>query len=173
MRRRRAVQLILCLALSGAACDARHSRQYRLFESAHNAIHPGMSLGQVFDAGLAAYIADDGPNTPGSTVSNRQPASVECTRHVIEIMRANPGFLVRVYCNMNGPSDRQLVPERRYATTHDFVAGLGRDYATWLRYLEFGVQSPALQIGGVYDTFTFSIDGNGTVDKVSALRKAN
>ena len=76
-----------------------------------------MSIRQAFEAGLVDYlIKAGGKNVPGSTVPEKQPVSPECRRHVFEVhhgsgdLRSPGGFSIRVYCNMNGPSDSQVTP---------------------------------------------------------------
>jgi hypothetical protein len=39
--------------------------------------------------------------------------------------------------------------------------------------LRFRVESPALQVGGVYDSYEFVIDENGKVRSVSAIKSAS
>ena len=128
--------LAALLVLSTASCAmGRNSSDYLLFVASHDAIRPGMSIRQVFEAGLADYlIKAGGKNVPGSTVPEKQPASAECRRHVFDVhygsgdpMRRVPGgFSVRVYCNMNGPSDRQVMPQGSFQTTPEFLQGLRR-----------------------------------------------
>ena len=101
----------------------RNSSDYQSFVASHDAIRPGMSLRQVFEAGLADYLMTAGSkNVPGSTVQGKQPASAECRRHVFDVhygggdpmRRASGGFSVRVYCNMNGPRKAPSKPRASF-----------------------------------------------------------
>jgi hypothetical protein len=131
-----------------------------------------MSLTQVFESGLAEYlIRSDGKNTTGATLPEKVPVSRECTRHVVDIHSGGGAFSVRVYCNMNGPSDRQLVAPRVFSTKDEFLNGL-EQYGQWTRFLRFRVESPALKIGGVYDSYEFVIDEAGKVSSVSVIKAA-
>ena len=131
-----------------------------------------MSLKQVFQSGLAEYlIRSDGKNTAGATLPEKVPVSSECTRHVVDIHSSGGAFSVRVYCNMNGPSDRQLVAPRVFSTKGDFLDGLDQ-YGQWMRSLRFRVESPALKVGGVYDSYEFVIDEAGKVTSVSVIKLA-
>src|SRR4051812_37187156 len=97
------------LVLSTSSCGpARESRDYRSFVASHDAMRPGMSIRQAFEAGLADYLMQSGgKNVPGSTLREKQPVSAQCRQHVFDVHYGG-GFSVRVYCNMNGPADKQL-----------------------------------------------------------------
>ena len=155
----------------------RNSSDYLLFVASHDAIRPGMSIRQVFEAGLAGNVIKAGSkNVPGSTVPEKQPTSAEYRRHVFDVhygsgdpMRRVPGgFSVRVYCNMNGPSDRQVIPQGSFQTTPDFLQGL-ETFSPWAKAMSFRVESPPLEIGGVYDSYSFSTDETGKVATVSSI----
>ena len=159
----------------------RNSSEYLLFVASHDAIRPGMSIRQAFEAGLADYMIKlGGKNVPGSTVPEKQPASAECRRHVFDVhygsgdpMRRVPGgFSVRVYCNMNGPSDRLVMPQGSFQTTPDFLQGL-ETYSSWAKSMSFRIESPALKIGGVYDSYSFTTDEIGKVLTVSPIVKSS
>ena len=168
MMRRSLVALLIC---STVACG-RSSNIYHAFVASHDAIRPGMSVRQVFELGLADYlIRSDGKNVPGSTLPAKTPVSSECSRYVVDIHCGGGAFVVRVYCDMNGPSDKQLAQPGSFPTTVDFIDGLAR-YEPWLKEMSFRVESPALKIGGVYDSYEFAIDGGGKVTLVSAIRLA-
>jgi hypothetical protein len=131
-----------------------------------------MSLKQVFESGLAEYlIRSDGKNTAGATLPEKIPISSDCTRHVVDIHSGGGAFSVRIYCNMNGPSDRQLIAPHVFSTKRDFLNGL-EQYGQWMRSLRFRVESPALKIGGVYDSYEFVIDEAGKVSSVSDIKVA-
>jgi len=178
IRRPRVSSLIALIALSTGSCAmGRNSGDYLSFVASHDAIRPGMSIRQVFEAGLADYLIKAGSkNVPGSTVPEKQPASAECRRHVFDVhygggdpmRRAPGGFSVRVYCNMNGPSDRQVVPEGSFQTAREFLEGL-EAFSVWGTHMSFRVESPPLKIGGVYDSYSFTTDQAGTVATVSAI----
>jgi hypothetical protein len=159
----------------------RNSSDYLSFIASHDAIRPGMSIRQVFEAGLADYLITVGnKNVPGATVPEKQPVSAECRRHVFDVhygrgdptLRVPGGFSVRVYCNMNGPTDRQVMPQGSFATTRDFLQGL-ETYSSWVTSMSFRVESPPLRIGGVYDSYTFSTDQTGTIATVSAINTSS
>jgi hypothetical protein len=57
-------------------------------------------------------------------------------------------------------------------TKGELIEGLDR-YASWMTSLRFRVESPALQVGGVYDSYEFVIDENGKVRSVSAIKSAS
>jgi hypothetical protein len=175
-RKRPLVALLLFAA--GSCIMGRNSGSYMSFVASHDAIRPGMSIRQVFEGGLADYlIGSGGKSVPGGTVPEKQPVSTECRRHVVDVHYGpgNPstggGFSVSVYCNMNGPSDKQLVPPRLFSTKGDLLDGLDT-YSSWLKSLTFRVESPPLQIGGVHDSYNFSIDHTGKVTTVSSILKA-
>lgn len=107
----------------------------------------------------------------GSTVSEKEPVSVDCRRHVLEV-HYGTGFGIRVYCDMNGPSDRQVTPERAFQTKADLLRGLDA-YSSWAKSMRFRVESPPLQIGGVYDSYDFSTDEGGKVSTVSPIVMAS
>ena len=164
--------LIALLLFSTISCG-RSSNVYHSFVASHDAIRPGISIRQVFESDLADYlIRSEGKNVPGSTLSEKIPISSECRRHVLDIHYGGSAFSVRVYCNMNGPSDKQLVPPGIFSTKRDFLNGLDQ-YAQWMKSLRFRVESPALQVGGVYDSYEFVIDENGKVTSVSAIMQTS
>jgi hypothetical protein len=178
VRRSLASSLIALVALSTGSCAmGRNSSEYMSFVASHDAIRPGMSIRQVFEAGLADYLINAGSkNVPGSTVPDKQPASAECRRHVFDVhygggdpmRRAPGGFSVRVYCNMNGPSDRQVAPQGSFQTTRELLEGL-EAFSVWAKHMSFRVESPALKIGGVYDSYSFTTGQDGTVVTVSPI----
>lgn len=156
----------------------RTSHHYTAFVASHDAIRPGMSLRQVFESGLADYLMRlGGKNVPGATAADKQPVSPECRRHVVDIHHGpgdattRGGFSLKVYCNMNAPSSQQVVAPALFATQRDLFDGLDH-YASWTKSMEFRVESPPLQIGGVYDSYEFSMDDSARVATVSPIRKA-
>ena len=158
----------------------RSGGDYRSFVASHDAIRPGMSMRQVFEVGLADYLIRLGSkNVPGSTVPEKQPVSAECRRHVFDVhygsgdsMRRVPGgFSVRVYCNMNGPSDRQVTPPGTFLTTQSLLQGLDT-YSSWAKSMSFRVESPPVKIGGVFDSYSFSTDQTGNIGTVSPINKS-
>jgi hypothetical protein len=174
--------LVALLVLSAGSCAmGRNSGDYLSFVTSHDAIRPGMSMRQVFEGGLADYLIKLGSkNVPGSTVPEKQPVSAECRRHVFDVhygsgdpMRRVPGgFSVRVYCNMNGPSDRQVTPQGSFQTTQSLLQGL-ETYSSWAKSMSFRVESPPLKIGGVFDSYSFSTDETGNIATVSPINKSS
>ena len=168
---------LLVVATASSGCG-RNSRDYAAFVASRDAIRPGMSMRQVFDAGLADYLMSvGGKNVPGATAPGKQPVSPECRRHVVDIHHGpgdrttRGGFSVKVYCDMNAPSSRQLVAPGLFSTKRDLLDGLDH-YSSWARSMVFRVESPPLRIGGVYDSYDFSLDESARVATVSPIRKA-
>ena len=178
VRRTRFSSFVALVALlTGSCVMGRDSSGYRSFIASHDAIRPGMSIRQVFEAGLADYLIKAGSkNVPGSTVPDKQPVSADCRRHVFDVhygggdpMRKAPGgFSVRVYCDMNGPSDRQVAPQGAFQTAREFLDGL-EAFSVWTKNMSFRVESPPLEIGGVYDSYSFTTDQAGLVATVSPI----
>ena len=171
--------LVALLVLSTGSCGGRNSSDYLSFVASHDSIRPGMSIRQVFEAGLVDYmIKAGGKNVPGSTVPEKQPVSAECRRHVFEVhygsgdLKAPGGYYVRVYCNMNGPSDRQVTPQGSFQSKSDLLRGL-ETYSSWAKSMSFRVESPPLKIGGVYDSYNFSTDESGKIVTVSSINKSS
>jgi hypothetical protein len=140
-----------------------------------------MSLRQAFEAGLGDYLIDvGGKSVSGSTIPEKQPVSAECRRHVFEVhygsgdpRRGAPGgFNIRVYCNMNGPSDRQVTPQASFGAKRDLLQGL-ETYSSWATSMSFRVESPPLKIGGVYDSYSFSTEESGRIEAVSSIDRSS
>lgn len=164
--------------LSTGSCG-RESSDYQSFVASRDAIRPGMSIRQVFEAGLADYLVKvGGKNVPGATLPEKQPVSAECKRHVFDVhygsgdASTSGGFSVRVYCNMNGPADEQVTPQGSFRTKGEFLQGL-ETYSSWAKSMTFRVESPPLKIGGVYDSYDFSTDENGKAATVSSINKSS
>lgn len=182
VRRNRRGLLVALLVLSTGSCAmGRNSSDYLSFVASHDAIRSGMSIRQVFEAGLADYLIKLGSkNVAGSTVSERQPASSECRRHVFDVhygsgdpmRRAPAGFSVRVYCNMNGPSDRQVIPAGSFPTARNLLDGL-ETYSSWAKYMSFRVESPPVKVTGVYDSYSLTTDQTGNIAMVSSINKSS
>lgn len=165
--------IIVCLVATGSfGCS---ERSYRSFEASHDAIRPGMTIGEAFDAGLADYMVDMGvKNIPGATRFEKGPASAACKRHVLDIFYtavfpAPALFRIRVYCDINAPSVLQLVPENSFKTKQDFLRALDSMYASWAKHMEFRVESPPLEAFGTYDHYLFTTDQQGRVATVSPI----
>lgn len=142
----------------------------RAFQKSHDSIRIGMTLREVFDAGLADYlIRMRNKNVPGGTLPNKQPISETCKRYVVDIYYFEPEFWVRVYCGMNEPSSPQVIPQRSFKNKQEFLQALDTIYAPWIRSLEFRVESPPKQLFGVYDHYKFTIDEAGSVITVSPV----
>ena len=156
----------------------RDSSDYRSFVASHDAIRPGMTIRQAFEAHLVDYLFTRGGNMSGSTVPAKEPVSSECRRHVFDVhygsgdLSTSAGFSVRVYCNMNGPSDRQVAPQGLFHTKGGFLEGL-ETYSSWTHSMSFRIESPSLKIGGVFDSYNFSTDDTGKIATVSAIWKSS
>lgn len=159
--------VVLCLAAIPILGCSEESNQ--AFLRSHDAIHRGMTMREVFEAGLADYMKGMGTkNVPGATLPERQPVSSNCARHVLDISYSG-AFWVRVYCGMNSPSAPQLVPEETFDDRQAFLRALDADYASWARNMEFRVESPPRELFGIYDHYRFTTDQEGRVDKVSPV----
>ena len=144
------------------------------FQKSHDSIRVGMSLREVFDSGLADYLMRLGnKNVPGGTLMEKQPVSSDCKRHVLDIHYFGSvppaAFWVRVYCNMNGPSDKQVIPAQSFRTKKEFLKALDEIYAPWAKSMEFSVESPPKRLFGVYDHYNFTTDETGRVSSVSEI----
>ncbi|UVT18242.1 MAG: hypothetical protein H8K03_22120 (plasmid) [Nitrospira sp.] len=162
-----------CLVAAGILeCS---ERSYQLFMASHDAIRPGMTMGEVFGSGLADYMVDMGvKNVPGATQPENQPASAACKRHVLDVtyvagFPASPVFRIRLYCNMNEPSAGQVIPEHSFKTKQEFLEALDSMYASWAKYMEFRIESPPLEAFGAYDHYLFTTDQQGRVATVSPI----
>ncbi|MBI4194981.1 MAG: hypothetical protein HY526_07880 [Betaproteobacteria bacterium] len=173
VRLTRAVAIVCLVAAGTPGCS---ELDYRAFQAAHDSMRPGMTIREVFEAGLAGYLIRMGiKNVAGSPLSNRRPAGGDCARHVLDISHFedfpwNFGmFRVRVYCGANAPSATQVIQAASFKDTEGFLRALGTVYVPWTRSMRFRVESPPLQIGGVYDHYEFETDENGEVSKVSLV----
>ena len=148
---------------------------YVAFTRSHDRIHTGMTIRDVFQQGLADYLAlMKNKNVPGATLPEKQPISDTCKRHVLDIsyFKVAPSagaFWTRVYCNQNTPSALQLIPERSFETEEAFFAALDKTYSSWAKSMRFRVQSPPKRIAGVYDYYEFTTDETGKVVNVSTI----
>ena len=85
MRANKTGSVMALLLISVISCG-RSGNDYHSFVASHDAIRPGMSIRQVFEAGLADYlIQSGGKNVPGSTLPEKMPVTSVCRRHVIDI----------------------------------------------------------------------------------------
>lgn len=164
---------IACLAAAGIlGCS---ERSYQSFVASHDAIRPGMTIGEVFDSGLADYMVGMGvKNAPAATRPEKEPASAACKRHVLDIsyssvFPASAVFRIRLYCNMNEPSASQVIPVGSFKTKQEFLQALDSVYASWARNMEFRVESPPLEAFGGYDHYLFTTDQQGRVATVSPV----
>lgn len=161
--------------LVAAAMFGCSHRSYQLFMASHDAIRPGMTMGEVFGSGLADYMVGmGGTNVPGATQPENQPASAACKRHVLDIsyssvFPASAEFRIRLYCNMNEPSATQVIPEHTFALRQEFLQALDSVYAPWARHMQFRVESPPLEAFGTYDHYLFTTDQHGRVATVSPV----
>lgn len=159
--------LLLCVV--AAMIEGCSKAENKAFLKSHDSIKIGMTLGDVFGSGLAEYLRIMGvKNVPGATVAGRQPASSGCSRHVLDVAFTGI-FQVRVYCDMNSPSALQLAPGRTFENEQALRRALDTEYAAWGRNMEFRVESPPRQIGGIYDHYRIVTDRQGQVALVSPI----
>lgn len=160
----RGLVLLFALGLPGCGQGEREK-----FLQSHDAIRIGMPLREVFASGLADYLRTVGvKNAPGSTRRDRQPASRDCARHVIDISYTGE-FRVSVFCGINSPSAPQLVPPKVFREKSGLLQALGGEYGVWVVNLEFVVESPPREAFGVYDHYRFTTDRDGRVDSLSPI----
>lgn len=165
--------IIVCLVATGSfGCS---ERSHHSFKASHDAIRPGMTIGEAFDAGLADYMVDMGvKNISGVTRPEKGPASAACNRHVLDIFYtavfpAPALFKIRLYCNINAPSALQVIPENSFKTKQEFLQALDSMYASWAKHMEFRVESPPQEAFGIYDHYLFTTDQQGRVATVSPI----
>lgn len=162
------VAAVAATLLGGCSDGDRQS-----FQDSHDRLREGMSLGEVFDAGLADYLARSGvKNAPGATLPAHQPVSAACARYVLDIAYSGT-FIVRVYCNRNEPSALQIVPEHVYADKRQLVAALDAVYAPFARNMTFRIESPPKRAFGVYDDYSITTDADGRVAAISPVVPAS
>lgn len=165
----------ICLIVVAWTPGCSGNRDYQAFLQSHDSIRPSMTIREVFDAGLADYlIRMETKTVSGATRPEKQPASSDCQRHVLEIMYWSEflfsgTFKVRVYCEMNDPSARQVTPERSFTTKQEFLEALDTVSSSWARSMSFRVESPPMQLFGVYDSYEFATDHEGRVVTVSPV----
>ena len=153
-------------------------RSYHSFVASHDAIRPGMTIGEAFDVGLVDYMVGMGvKNVPGATRPETGPASDACKRHVLDILYTavfpDPAvFRIRVYCNINAPSALQVIPENSFKTKQEFLQALDSMYASWAKHMEFRVESPPLESFGTYKHYIFTTDQQGRIASVSPILSA-
>ncbi len=164
---------IVCLAIPGIfGCS---ERTHQSFMASHDAIRPGMTMGEVFSSGLADYMVGMRvKNVPGATQLENEPASSACKRHVLDIsysavFPASAVFRVRLYCNMNDPFALQVIPERSFETQQEFLQALDSVYASWAKHMQFRVESPPQETLGTYDYYLFTTDRHGRIATVSPV----
>ena len=164
---------LACLAAAGIlGCS---ERSYQSFVASHDTIRPGMTIGEVFDSGLADYMVGMGvKNAPGAMRPEKEPASAACKRHVLDIsyssvLPASAVFRVRLYCNMNESSASQVIPAGSFKNKQEFLQALDSVYASWASNMEFRVESPPLEAFGSYDHYLFTTDQQGRVAAVSPV----
>lgn len=165
--------LFLLVVTCIAGCSG--NGDYQAFLRSHDSIRVNMTLGEVFDAGLADYQIRLGiKNIPGATLSKKQPVSSACDRHVLDIhhfesLYGGAGWIIRVYCNMNNPSATQVIPARSYKSKQEFLQALDTVYASWASSMEFTVESPPQELFGGYNHYKFTTDQYGRVATVSPV----
>jgi hypothetical protein len=166
------LSMFLLFVFCSTGCD--NSSKYKAFIQSHDAIHPGMSISEAFEAGLADYLILMGnKNVAGGTLQKRQPAGETCRRYIFDISYYNsspPGkFSVRVFCNMNEPTAAQVIPPKSFTGKQEFLNALDSDYATWAPSMSFRVESPPKRFFGVYDHYEIRTDAKGKVTSVSPI----
>ncbi len=163
--------ILLLLMLCCIGCDK--SGKHEAFMGSHDAIRPGMSIGEAFDAGLADYLVLMGnKNVAGGTLEERQPVSATCKRYVLDIAHSSvsPGrFSVRVFCNMNEPTAPEVIPPKFFNSKREFIIALHNDYRTWANSMSFRVELPPKRFFGGYDHYEIRTDAEGKVASVSPI----
>lgn len=164
MARKLGAALAVAVTLLGCARGEREA-----FERSHDAVKIGMTVAQMFDAGLADYLSISGvKNAPGATVPERQPVSAECRRHVLDVSFSGR-FIMRLYCDRNDPGAPELVPGRIFSDKRQLIDALGSVYASYAANMEFRVESPPKFMFGVYDYYLVSLGPEGRVVSISPV----
>ena len=86
--------------------------------------------------------------------------------------RAPGGYRIRVYCDTNAPTGKQVTPQGIFQTNPDLLRGL-ETHSSWAKSMSFRVESPPLKIGGVYDSYDFSTDESGKIATVSPIHRSS
>jgi hypothetical protein len=162
--------LVAMLVLTAASC-VRYTPSYRKFTTSHDVIRNGMSLREVYEAGLADYMmTGQGANITGRTTVDAERASPECARVIIDIHYGSTDgvFSLLVECSTDRTLPREVAPRRIFQTKRDFLQGLDAQ-SSWVKSMEFDVESPALRIGGGHDRYSVVFDEHGKVAIVSAI----
>lgn len=142
------------------------------FQRAHASLEIGMTLGEALQGGLGDYLQASGSkNLAGASRSGSPLDNGQCKRHVLDVLYAGT-YIVRVYCDSNIPSARQLMPERRLDSARAVRHAIDLEYRKWTANLQFRVESPPRSLFGSYDHFRFSTDGGGRIDAVSPIQPA-
>lgn len=151
--------------------------EQKAFLMSHDSISPGMTLGEAFGAGLADYLKIMGTkNVAGSTLAEKQPASIKCARIVLDVsffsafpFSIDGRFYVRTYCGMNSPSSLQIVPEKTFQNAESLARALDTEYASWVGSMEFRVESPPQETWGIYNHYRLVTDQYGRITEVSPI----
>lgn len=162
--------LLAALLVHAVACIPTFSSSHQAFLRSHAGIRKGMTVRQVFEAGLADYLMRVNNNVPGSTVPKRQPVSDTCGRHLVDIIHDKTGdlFRIQVFCDSNGPSAPQVVPARSFRGKQEFLRALDTDYSSWTRSMNFRVEA-AHGLFGPFRQYEFTTDPDGRVILVSPV----
>jgi hypothetical protein len=164
MAKKLGAALAVAVTLLGCSRGEREA-----FERSHDAVKTGMSVAEMFDAGLADYLSVSGvKNAPGATLPERQPVSADCRRHVLDVSFSR-GFIVRLHCDRNEPGASELVPERVFADKRQLIDALGSVYASYAADMEFRVESPPRSLFGIFDHYLVRTGPEGRVVSVSPV----
>ncbi len=146
------------LILSTTACG-RWSSSYRSFAASHDAIKQGMTLRQVYEAGLLKYATQTTvPGLNGVEVSIKE--SENTTRCKLkDIRHGSSASDFRIYIQ-NGAS-------RDIHTFEEFLEELDR-VAQCTSLMSYYVESPQL---GIYcaDSYDFSFDAQGKLASLTPI----
>lgn len=164
MAKKLGTALAIVAALLGCSRGEREA-----FERSHDAMRIGMTVAEMFDAGLADYLSLSGvKNAPGVTLPERQPVSVDCRQHVLDVLFSSR-FIVRLYCDRNEPGAPELVPERVFADKRQLIDALGSVYVSYAANMEFRVESPPKSLFGIFDYYLVRTGPEGRVVSISPV----
>ena len=168
MAARMAKKLGIALAIAAALLGCSRGER-EAFERSRDAMKTGMTVAEMFDAGLADYLSLSGvKNAPGVTLPEREPASADCRRHVLDVSFSGR-FTVRLYCDRNEPRAPELVPEGVFADKRQLIDALGSIYAFYASDMEFRVESPPKSLFGIFDYYLVRTGPDGRVVSISPV----
>ena len=89
-----------------------------------------------------------------------------CVRRALWGRRSDAESVRRVF--RAGVLQYERSPQGSFQTTRELLEGL-EAFSVWAKHMSFRVESPALKIGGVYDSYSFATDETGKVLTVSPI----